>query len=80
MPERRGDPLRRRVQGVVGKMGVPGGCLCVGVTEDPPHHRQTLASRHHLPDQPVPEVMEPHVFQSVRLADPSPVKTRHLTR
>ena len=43
-----GDPLRRLSQRVVGKMGVPGGRLCVGVTRDPPHHRQTLASHHRL--------------------------------
>ena len=53
-------------------MRVPRCGLCLGVAKDPPHHREAFASHHRLRGECVPEVMNAHILEPGRLADPPP--------
>ena len=60
------------LDGVPGKMGVPGGRLHLGMAEQFPNHGQALAERQCARGKAVPEVVDPHVFEAGALADAPP--------
>jgi len=66
------DAVGGGLDGIVGEVGVSGGCLHLVVTEQPPDHGQALADKQAATGETVPQVVNAQVPDARALQDEAP--------